>query len=60
MRYVGSGYLNRYDSGLVIYWFGFDESIDNNPQLLVLSHFPDTDCEIMTYLNHDTEANSLS
>ena len=47
-----SGYLNRFDEGLVIYWFGYDASIDTDPRLLILSGFPDTDCEIMTACNH--------
>ena len=43
-----SGYLNRFDTGLVIYWFGYDSSIDEDPRLLILSDFPDADCEVMT------------
>jgi CDAN1-interacting nuclease 1 len=42
-----SGYLNRYGAGLVIYWFGFDDSIDIDPRLLILDTFPDADCELM-------------
>ena len=42
-----SGYLNRYGTGLVIYWFGYDASVDTDPRLLLMTEFP-TDCEIMT------------
>lgn len=41
-----SAYLRRFDSGLVIYWFGFDDSIDDDPRLLILQAFP-IDCELM-------------
>lgn len=44
-----SGYLNRFDCGLVIYWFGFDETIDLDPRVHVLDAFP-TDCEVMAYM----------
>ena len=45
-----SGYINRFDAGLVIYWFGFDESIDNDPRLLVLDGLLLSDVELMTCL----------
>ena len=45
-----TGYLNRYDAGLVIYWFGFDESVDDDPRVLLLEQFPPSDCELMTHV----------
>ena len=45
-----TSYLNRYDSGLVIYWFGFVEEITANnrdPRLLVLDDFPREDVHLM-------------
>ena len=45
-----TSYLNRYDSGLVIYWFGFVEDITTNnrdPRLLVLDDFPREDVHLM-------------
>ena len=42
-----SAYLNRFDAGLVIYWFGFvDEVAALDPRILVLDHFPE-DCTLM-------------
>mmetsp|Transcript_20035 Transcript_20035/g.40842 ORF Transcript_20035/g.40842 Transcript_20035/m.40842 type:complete len:264 (-) Transcript_20035:81-872(-) len=42
-----SAYLNRFDSGLVIYWFGFvDQVATLDPRILVLDHFPQ-DCRLM-------------
>uniref|UniRef100_A0A7S0EY83 CDAN1-interacting nuclease 1 n=1 Tax=Phaeocystis antarctica TaxID=33657 RepID=A0A7S0EY83_9EUKA len=42
-----SAYLNRFDAGLVIYWFGFvDEVAALDPRILVLDHFPE-DCRLM-------------
>lgn len=43
-----SGYVNRFDAGLVVYWFGYDESIDNDPRVLVLDDLRPADCELMT------------
>ena len=39
--------MNRFDAGLVIYWFGFvDEVAALDPRILVLDHFPE-DCTLM-------------
>jgi len=34
---------------LVIYWFGFDASIDTDADLLLLEAFPHGDCELMSH-----------
>ena len=35
-------YVNRYGPGLVIYWFGYVDSIANqDPQITILDHFPE-------------------
>lgn len=38
----------RYASGLVIYWFGFDASIDTDADLVLSDGFPHGDCELMS------------
>lgn len=43
-----TSYLNRFDAGLVIYWFGYDESIDNDPRVLLTDDFPSS-VELMTH-----------
>jgi len=43
-----ASYVNRYASGLVLYWFGFDEAIDDSDDLVLLDAFPD-DCELMSH-----------
>ena len=35
------GYLNRFGTGMVIYWFGYVKSLNSNPDILVLDRFPD-------------------
>ena len=35
-----TSYLNRFDAGLVIYWFGYDETIDTDARVMILSEFP--------------------
>lgn len=45
-----SSYLNRFDSGLVLYWHGFDESIDTDPGILLLDGLCAADCELMTVM----------
>jgi hypothetical protein len=35
-----STYLNRYGTGLVIYWFGFLEGLEGCGEVLLLDHFP--------------------
>ena len=43
-----SAYLNRFDAGLVIYWFGFVDTIaEQDPRIMVLDAFP-RECHLMT------------
>ena len=42
-----SAYLNRFDTGLVIYWFGFDESIDADVRIQLLDDLRADECELM-------------
>ncbi|GIL43495.1 hypothetical protein Vafri_956, partial [Volvox africanus] len=35
-------YVNRYGPGMVIYWFGFVEDLNNDPQVLLCDDFPDS------------------
>lgn len=35
------GYLNRFGTGMVIYWFGFVKDLNSNPDILVCDRFPD-------------------
>ena len=41
-------YLHRYESGLVIYWHGFDESIDTDPRLVLIDDLRPQECELMS------------
>eukprot|EP00940_MAST-03C_sp_MAST-3C-sp2_P002217 g2217.t1 len=34
------GYLNRFGTGMVIYWFGYVESLNSSSDILVLDHVP--------------------
>jgi hypothetical protein len=43
-----ASYLHRYDSGLVLYWHGFDESIDTDHKILLLDDLRADECELMT------------
>lgn len=43
-----ASYLHRYDSGLVLYWHGYDESIDTDPRVLLDTDLRRADCELMT------------
>lgn len=36
-------YVNRYGPGLVIYWFGFIDDLDDDPDVLLLTDFPGPD-----------------
>jgi hypothetical protein len=45
-----ASYLHRFDAGLVIYWFGFDESIDTDPRILLLNDLSPGECTLMTCL----------
>jgi len=51
-----TAYLNRFDAGLVIYWFGFDESVDTDPRVLLLDALPSADLELMSHLTCSTLA----
>eukprot|EP01018_Ginkgo_biloba_P031216 Gb_24885 [translate_table: standard] len=33
-------YVNRFGPGLVIYWFGFIDELNDHPDVLLLDHFP--------------------
>ena len=46
-----SAYLNRFDAGLVIYWFGYDQSISHeDPKLIVADDLLASECELATCL----------
>ena len=46
-----TGYLNRYDTGLVIYWFGYVESVaTQDPRIMVLDQLPREDVHLMTHM----------
>mmetsp|Transcript_449 Transcript_449/g.801 ORF Transcript_449/g.801 Transcript_449/m.801 type:complete len:289 (-) Transcript_449:393-1259(-) len=34
------GYVNRYGPGMVIYWFGFIQELNNHPDVLLVDDFP--------------------
>lgn len=36
-------YVNRFGSGMVIYWFGFVDELNNHPDVLLLDNFPSKD-----------------
>ena len=38
-------YLHRFGPGLVIYWHGYDESIDTDPRILLLADLKAEECE---------------
>ena len=40
-----ASYLHRFGPGLVIYWHGYDESIDTDPRILLLSDLRAEECE---------------
>jgi hypothetical protein len=42
-----ASYLNRFDAGLVIYWFGYDEVIDDDARIMVLDELRPSDCVLM-------------
>ena len=35
------GYVNRFGPGMVIYWFGFVETLNSDPDVLLVDAFPD-------------------
>lgn len=45
------GYVNRFGPGLVIYWFGFIESLNNDPDILMVDEFPKDICKIEDVLS---------
>jgi len=42
-----AGYLHRFDAGLVLYWFGFDESIDTDARVLCLDDLRPSECALL-------------
>jgi len=44
-----SAYLNRFDAGLVIYWMGYDVSVDSDPRVLLMDHIPIAGVELMSH-----------
>ncbi|KAH9288554.1 hypothetical protein KI387_032671 [Taxus chinensis] len=36
-------YVNRFGPGLVIYWFGYIDDLNDHPDVLLLDHFPNDD-----------------
>ena len=42
-----TSYLHRFDAGLVLYWFGYDESIDTDQRILLLDELRASDCVLM-------------
>lgn len=34
-------YVNRFGPGMVIYWFGYIDELNDNPDILLMDHFPD-------------------
>jgi hypothetical protein len=34
-------YVNRYGPGMVIYWFGFIDELNDHPDVLLMDRFPD-------------------
>ena len=46
-----SSYIHRFDAGLVIYWFGYDQSISyEDPKLIVAEDLLASECELATCL----------
>ena len=43
-----ASYIHRYESGLVIYWNGFDEAIDTDAQILLLDDLRPSECELLS------------
>lgn len=43
-----ASYLHRFDAGLVLYWFGYDASIDTDPRLVLDDDLRAGDCELIT------------
>ena len=43
-----NSYLHRFDSGLVLYWFGFDESIDCDSRLQLATDLLPSECALGT------------
>jgi hypothetical protein len=38
---AGCSYVNRFGPGMVIYWFGYIDELNDNPDILLMDHFPD-------------------
>jgi hypothetical protein len=39
---AGCSYVNRFGPGMVIYWFGYTDEVNDNPDILLMDHFLDT------------------
>ena len=44
-----TAYLNRFDAGMVIYWYGYDAAADTDPRVLLADGFP-AECELMSHM----------
>ena len=40
--------MHRFDSGLVIYWHGYDESVDTDPAIVLDDDLRPADCTLLT------------
>ena len=50
-----SGYLHRFDAGLVIYWFGYEESVAGmDPRVVVAEDLRADECELATCMPSST------
>ncbi|XP_057870109.2 uncharacterized protein LOC131076795 isoform X3 [Cryptomeria japonica] len=51
-RVTGLEYVNRFGPGLVIYWFGFIDELNDHSDVLLLDHFPnDNELHCLTRLD---------
>jgi hypothetical protein len=42
-----SSYLHRFDAGLVLYWFGYDADVDDDPRVLLAADLRPSECVVM-------------
>ena len=55
------GYVNRFGPGMVIYWFGYIDSLNTDPDILMVDQFPTHLCrmEHLLPVSPPTEAATL-